>query len=68
MITGYKIVMNNGNIYNYDTVQEPSEFLENVNHSRFIKVYKYTTKNDKAACLTVFLSTENISEIIQCEY
>lgn len=65
---GYKIIMNNNSIYNYDTfAQNHSVFLESVSSHRFIKAYKYATENDKAVRLTVFLSTKNISEIIPWE-
>ncbi len=68
IVTGYKIIMNNDSVYTYDTVQEPSDFLERVSHSQFIEVYKYATENDgRAVRLTVFISTKNISEIIPCE-
>jgi hypothetical protein len=68
IVTGYKIIMNNDSVYDYDTVQEPSRFLKWVSSQQFIEVYKRLTDNDKTEELTVFLSTKNISEIIPCGY
>ena len=71
IITGYKIIMNNDSVYNYDTFrtfQKPSTFLEWVSSQQFIKAYKRFKDNGKTVKLTVFLSTKNISEIIPIKY
>jgi hypothetical protein len=67
-VIGYKIIMNNDGVYNYDTTQKPSTFLEWVSSQQFINAHKKATVNGKDVELTVFLSTENISEIIPIKY
>lgn len=62
----YKIIMNNGNEYHYETFKNNSDFLEWTSSQQFLKVHKYATDIfGKAVRLTVFLSTKNISEIIK---
>jgi len=62
----YRIIMNNGNEYHYETSKKNSVFLEWVSSQQFLKVNKYATDIfGRAVRLTVFLSTKNISEIIK---
>ena len=63
----YKITMNNGNTYDCETLKDRSYFFKYVSSNNFIEAHKYATEDDKAVRLTVFLSTRNISEIIQCK-
>lgn len=68
MVIGYKIIMNSNSVYEYDTVQEPSSFLEWVSSQQFIEACKRFKDNGKTIELTVLLSTKNISEIIPIKY
>ena len=60
----YEIIMNNGNTYDCEYLEDRSYFFKRVNSNDFIEAHKYTTQYGRAERLTVFLSTKNISEII----
>ncbi len=61
---GFKIIMNNGDIYRHKTFIGIKEFVKWVSSQRFIKVHKYTTdKNGPKVEFPVFISTANIVEI-----